>query len=52
MKLNKNGIRVIGFAATAIGFVLTIVADWASQKELEEFVKEEVANKFDEKKGE
>jgi hypothetical protein len=43
---------MIGVAATAISFGLTIVADWASQKELEEFVKEEVANKFDEKKGE
>ena len=52
MKLNKNVISVIGFAATALSFGLTIVADWASQKELEEFVKEEVANKFDEKKGE
>jgi hypothetical protein len=40
---NKKLIKVIGFAATVIGFGISLIANWVSDKKLELEIEEKVA---------
>lgn len=42
MKLNSNIIKIIGFAATALGLAATVVTDWVNERKMEEMVDEKV----------
>lgn len=41
--LDKNWIKVIGLAATAIGFGATILTDWVNDKKMAEEIDEKIA---------
>jgi acyl-coenzyme A synthetase/AMP-(fatty) acid ligase len=41
--MNKNLIKIIGFAATAIGVIATIAQGWVSEKQMEERIDEKVS---------
>lgn len=43
MKKNLDTIKLIGFAGMLLGGVATLIANWASEQQMKETVKEEVA---------
>lgn len=49
---NEKAIKVIGFAATAIGFAATLVSNWVGEKNMKSEIAEQVAKAIAEQKGE
>lgn len=48
---SKNWIKLIGVAGAALGLVSTLISNYATSKELEETVKEEVGKALAEKES-
>lgn len=47
MKVNK--FKVIGFVATGLGFLLTVISDWANEKQQEADIDEMITRKLKER---